>query len=75
MSCYIDLRHDVSACYASFQLSSSYLFCVCVFSQSNDERDFADENGEEAEDQIYCENNGQFVYARNGRILLCWQQQ
>lgn len=75
MACYIDLRHDVSACYASFQLPSSYLCCVFVFSQSNDEKDISDENGEEAEDQINCENKGQFVHARNGRILLCSQQQ
>lgn len=49
---------------------------LCVFSQSNDdERDIPDENGEEAEDQINYEDKGQYLYARTGRILLCWQQQ
>lgn len=48
------------------------MWCLCVFSQSNDERDISDENGEEAEDQINCENKGQYLHAR---ILLCWQQQ
>lgn len=51
------------------------MLCLCVSSQSNDERDIPDENGEDAEDQINCENKGQYLYARIGRILLCWQQQ
>lgn len=32
-----------------------------MFSQSNDEKDIPDEDEEEAEDQINCENKGQFV--------------
>lgn len=56
--------------------SQKVTYVVCVFSQSNDdERDIPDENGEEAEDQINCEDKGQYLYARTGRILLCWQQQ
>lgn len=50
------------------------MLCLCVSSQSNDERDIPDENGEDAEDQINCENKGQYLYARIGRILFCWQR-